>query len=295
MAKFKGKEFLDYLEKHPTLPISAAALGIGIGNLQTNKQRKRDAEKQNKEQIKAMKDLSESLSKVSASFDDAEKRGAVIVKEKVEAPKKKKKFRIGYYSNFTEDIFGGAAKGLGVGTLIAGIAQTAAITAKKSNEWGVNRALKTVGYSVLIGASLGLVFGITKKIAEDISRKGANQRIINTVCRLLKNRSFEENKDFTKDPKYADLEKTKVAILVNRSNGDLKLALNVYSDEKLEKVCTGIINSLPSKSKSMTKESNRYNEIIITTLSDGNDAIKIADIAEKFIRAGFPVYLIEVG
>ena len=45
----------------------------------------------------------------------------------------------------------------------------------------------------------------------------------------------------------------------------------------------------------MTKESNRYNEIMITTLSSGNDAIVISGIIEKFIRAGYPVYMIEVG
>ena len=30
-------------------------------------------------------------------------------------------------------------------------------------------------------------------------------------------------------------------------------------------------------------------------MSKGNDALLIADITEKFIRAGYPVYLIEVG
>lgn len=295
MAKFKeGKEIFRYISKHPTLPISATALGVSLANLSTNAERRKDAEEQNKKQVKAMNKLADSLSKVSASFDEADKRGAVIVKEKEkEQQPTKRKFRIGYYSSFVDDVWSGTMKGLGVGGLINGIALGAAAIDKKG--WTVNQAFKAVGYSVLVGAALGLVLGVTKKIAETSSRNKTNQRVINTVTKLLKNKGFEENKDFTTDPKTADLEKTKVTVLVNRGNGDLKLALNVISDEKLEKVCNKIVSELPDKSKTMTKESNRYNEIMITTLSSGNDAIVISGIIEKFIRAGYPVYMIEVG
>ena len=285
MAKFKE---LKYIKKNA---IPLAALGISTANYITNRSRRSEAEEQNKKQIKAMNKLAESLSKVSASFDEADKRGAVIIKEK-ERPSKKK-FRIGYYSSFVDDIWSGTMKGLGVGGLINGIALGAAAIEKKG--WTVKQAFKAVGYSVLVGAALGLVLGVTKKIAEASSRNKTNQRVINTVTKLLKNKGFEENKDFTTDPKTADLEKTKVTVLVNRGNGDLKLALNVISDEKLEKVCNKIVSELPDKSKTMTKESNRYNEIMITTLSSGNDAIVISGIIEKFIRAGYPVYMIEVG
>jgi hypothetical protein len=295
MATFRkqgGQKILRYLKKNPTLVTSSAALAIGTANLATNTSRRKEAEEQNKKQVKAMNKLADSLSKVSASFDEADKRGAVIVKEKEQQPTKRK-FRIGYYSSFVDDVWGGTMKGLGVGGLINGIALGAAAIEKKG--WTVNQAFKAVGYSVLVGAALGLVLGVTKKIAETSSRNKTNQRVINTVIKLLKNKGFEENKDFTTDPKTADLEKTKVTVLVNRGNGDLKLALNVISDEKLEKVCNKIVSELPDKSKTMTKESNRYNEIMITTLSSGNDAIVISGIIEKFIRAGYPVYMIEVG
>lgn len=285
MAKFKE---LKYIKKN-AIPLTA--LGISSANYITNRGRRSEAEEQNKKQIKAMNKLADSLSKVSASFEEADKKGVVIVKEK-EQPLKKK-FRIGFYSSFVEDIWSGTMKGLGVGGLINGVALGAAAIEKKG--WTVKQAFKAVGYSVLIGASLGLVLGVTKKIAETSSRNQSNQRVINTVTKLLKNKGFEENKDFTTDPKTADLEKTKVTVLVNRGNGDLKLALNVISDEKLEKVCNKVVSELPDKSKTMTKESNRYNEIMITTLSSGNDAIVISGIIEKFIRAGYPVYMIEVG
>lgn len=295
MATFReqgGQKILRYLKKNPTLATSSAALLISTANLATNTGRRREAEEQNKKQIKSMNKLADSLSKVSASFDEADKRGAVIVKEKEQQPTKRK-FRIGYYSSFADDVWGGTMKGLGVGGIINGIALGAAAIEKKG--WTVKQAFKAVGYSVLVGAALGLVLGVTKKIAEASSRNKTNQRVINTVTKLLKNKGFEENKDFTTDPKTADLEKTKVTVLVNRGNGDLKLALNVISDEKLEKVCNKIVSELPDKSKTMTKESNRYNEIMITTLSSGNDAIVISGIIEKFIRAGYSVYMIEVG
>ena len=285
MAKFKE---LKYIKKN-AIPLTA--LGISSANYITNRGRRSEAEEQNKKQIKAMNKLSDSLSKVYASFEEADKKGVVIVKEK-EQPLKKK-FRIGFYSSFVDDIWSGTMKGLGVGGLINGVALGAAAIEKKG--WTVNQAFKAVGYSVLVGAALGLVLGVTKKIAETSSRNKTNQRVINIVTKLLKNKGFEENKDFTTDPKTADLEKTKVTVLVNRGNGDLKLAINVISDEKLEKVCNRVVSELPDKSKTMTKESNRYNEIMITTLSSGNDAIVISGIIEKFIRAGYPVYMIEVG
>lgn len=287
MAKFKE---LKYIKKN-AIPLTA--LGISSANYITNRGRRSEAEEQNKKQIKAMNKLADSLSKVSASFDEADKKGVVIVKEKEKEQPTKRKFRIGYYSSFVDDVWGGTMKGLGVGGLINGIALGAAAIDKKG--WSVKQAFKAVGYSVLVGATLGLVLGVTKKIAETSSRNKTNQRVINTVTKLLKNKGFEENKDFTTDPKTADLEKTKVTVLVNRGNGDLKLALNVISDKKLEKVCNRVVSELPDKSKTITKESNRYNEIMITTLSSGNDAIVISGIIEKFIRAGYPVYMIEVG
>lgn len=285
------KKIVNYLKKNPTLPISMTTLGISAANFATNKSRRKEAEEQNKEQIKAMNKLANSLSKVSASFDDVASKGGVVVKEVEKSPKKK--FRIGFYSSFTDDIWGGATKGLGVGGLINGIALGAAAINKTG--WSVNRAFKAVGYSVLAGATLGLLLGVTKKIAEISSRNKTNLRIINIVSRILSRRGFEENKDFTLDPKIADLKKTKITILVNRSNGDLKLAINVISDQKLEKVCEKVLNDLPDGSKSVTRESNKFNEVIITTSSSGNDAILISKVTEKFIRAGYPVYMIEVG
>lgn len=290
-SKFKkGKDFLTWVKKNPTVPLSTATLGVSLANLSTNSERRKDAEKQNKEQIKAMNKLSESMSRVSSSFDEAEKRGSIVIKEK---EPKKKKFRIGFYSDIVEDIFNGAAKGTASGVFVNGIALAAAKAS--GGGWGVKKALSCLGYSILLGSALGLAIGITKKIAETSSRNQSNQRVINTVGRLLKKRGFTENKDFTRDPKIADSEKTKVTLLVNHGNGDLKLAINVISDDKLEKVCNTIISNLPDKSKTTKKESNRYNEIIITTMSKGNDALLITDISEKFIRAGYPVYMIEVG
>ena len=44
------------------------------------------------------------------------------------------------------------------------------------------------------------------------------------------------------------------------------------------------------------KVSDRYNELNITTMTSNNgDAIWVATVAEKFIKAGYPVYLVEVG
>ena len=44
------------------------------------------------------------------------------------------------------------------------------------------------------------------------------------------------------------------------------------------------------------KVSDKYNELNITTMTSNNgDSTWVASIAEKFIKAGYPVYLVEVG
>ena len=72
MATFRkqdGQKILRYLKKNPTLATSSAALAISTANLVTNTGRRKEAEEQNKKQLKAMNKLTDSLSKVSASFN----------------------------------------------------------------------------------------------------------------------------------------------------------------------------------------------------------------------------------
>ena len=73
MAKFKQKKFSNklktikkaskYLVDHPTLPISATALGISIANYKTNKRRTEEGKEYQIAQLQAMKDLNKNITK----------------------------------------------------------------------------------------------------------------------------------------------------------------------------------------------------------------------------------------
>jgi hypothetical protein len=105
---------------------------------------------------------------------------------------------------------------------------------------------------------------------------------------------FKEEQHFTKDRKFADSLKTKVTIAIVKSSGDLVVLVNSKNDPKLNSVNKEIVKRLPTETVSQ-KETDRFNEITITSMSSNNgDSVFISSIAEKFIKAGFSVYLMEV-
>lgn len=75
MIRFRQKEFgklkstLEYVKKYPTLPLSAATLGITSSNfIMNNKRYKRDKEFR-EHQTKIMNSLTDSMNKASNSMD----------------------------------------------------------------------------------------------------------------------------------------------------------------------------------------------------------------------------------
>jgi hypothetical protein len=188
------------------------------------------------------------------------------------------------------DTLTGASIGATLGTIGVGYKKFNPVT-KGDNPMG------TVGTGLLIGAALGALVGVIRWGDQKYHQGQANQRLFPEVIRMLKAAGFKEGEDFTQDPKKADLLKTKVCVVVSRSNDDLKLLINTVSDPKLKKIAEERLKYLPTSTTVTTKRAtDKYNEISISTISTGNgDTGFIAGIVESFIRRGYPVQLIEVG
>lgn len=158
------------------------------------------------------------------------------------------------------------------------------------------KALLELG-GVAIGAGLGALAGMIMDVSDYMNRKRTvNNRLLKDVVDNLKKTGYREGKDFTRDPKMANLLKTKVCLVISKSSDDLKLLINTVKDNKLKTISGQIIKNLPTMSTLTEKVSDRFNEINITTMtSNSGNATWVTSVAEKFIAEGFPVYLVEVG
>lgn len=300
MAKFKIKEYL-------TIGLPAASLGVSSANYITNKKRRDESNEFNRKQIKILNRLTNSLDKV----DDT-------LKHNTPAPQveeKKKKFL--FFSNTGDLAYKGGILGGGLASG-AGLFLPNKIGGEyKEGEWqddpkfkhpkfrekynkasdqGLRQILVSLG-GVVVGATLGAIAGAVMDISEAVSRKTTvNARLMKDVLDVLKKSGYKEGKDYTRDPKKANLMKTKVCLVISRSGDSLRLLINTINDPKLKSLSSGIVKNLPAMSTVTEKASDRFNELNVTTMTTNNgDATWVGSVAERFISAGYPVYLVEVG
>lgn len=149
--------------------------------------------------------------------------------------------------------------------------------------------------SIAIGATLGAIVGMVYDVVDFFDRKNVNKRLINRVVDDLKKMGFKEGQQFTVNLKTATLMKTKVCLGLSRTADTLKLLVNTVNDPKLSKFSQNTTKNLPSMSTRIERITDRFNDITITTTSGQGDSTFVSSIAEKFIRAGYPVLLVEVG
>ena len=194
-----------------------------------------------------------------------------------------------------------------LGKIVSGASLGSAIAAT-ANKFGVTVPIKfrgkdttlqgssLIGAGALIGSALGVLAGSIIEGSNLISRKTADRRLMSMVVDDLKKTGFKEGQDFTRDPKRANEIKTRVCLVITRNSGDLRVLINTVSDPKLKELVDKTTRNIPNMSALTRKASDKFNEITITTISDSSaDVGLIAGLAEKFIRAKYPVYLIEVG
>lgn len=202
---------------------------------------------------------------------------------------------------FRQKDFSIFSKMVGGATLGAAIASTAnkfgaKIPFKFKGKKTTLEAGSLIGAGAIVGAALGALAGTIVEGSKLVSKRTADRRLMSMVVDDLKKTGFKEGQDFTRDPKRANELKTKVCLVITRNSGDLRLLINTVSDPKLRDLVDKTTRNIPNLSAMTRKVSDKFNEITITTISDSSaDVGLVAGVAEKFIRAKHPVYLIEVG
>ena len=321
MKKFKIKDAL-------TLGSSAGILGLSAANLGINYKRGKENTELQERQLKTLDRLTKSLDKVDDSLKSTPSqqspRRIFIFKQKNNSHTADLAYKGGAIGGA---IAGGSLPFLPnkIGVKTNTIKNTTITKDKKGNDVkniqetiqeienpdfkhpkfrekynkydsSLRNALIMVG-GVAVGASLGALAGMIMDITDHITnKKSLNNRLLKDILIVLKKMGFNEGRDYTRDPKVAGLLKTKVAIVISKSSDELKLLINTVNDGKLKDIVKKISKNLPTMSTVTEKVTDRYNELNITTLTSNNgDATWVASIAEKFIKSGYPVYLIEVG
>lgn len=233
-------------------------------------------------------------------------------------------FRQKDFSNYiVSDALKGAKIGAAVGTTIGGVGikklpkfipgadkynnmrHTETVTFKKDNkeqtkstEIGrADQGLMIMGASTILGAALGALVGTVREIDKKISRLGADNRLMTKITSDLESVGYKEGKDYVRDTKMADRLKTKVCIVLTKDAADFRILINLVEDARLKQVADKTLRGLSGNAQVRhNTASNRYNEISISTISNAsNNAKTVSEIAKGFIKAGYPVYLVEVG
>lgn len=158
--------------------------------------------------------------------------------------------------------------------------------------------LMIVGAATLIGAALGALVGTVREIDKRISRTTINNRLLGDVTKKLMESGFKEDLDFTVNPATAtNLMKTRVCIVVTKDAAYLRTLVNTVNDKRLKTVADRVIKGLKGNFQiRCTQATNKFNDINITTVSNASSNVNtVFEIASGFIKAGYPVYLVEVG
>jgi hypothetical protein len=309
MKIFREKQFgarvnkiKDSVLRNSSNPVAIASLGVSsTGLYQMNKSRKanearlKQADKQHKADFEQQERLIRALTGVERGL-----KNIPTEQPKPAAPQKDNSWlRIGgrkifsirekSYGAITNSAWRGAALG---GSIGAGLA----LQYMDRAQVGSNRSKAMVP---LVGAALGglagSLWGVIKTLDTKISQSGTGHKLIEEVVKNLKRAGFREGQQWTCDPKKATLMKSKVCVVLSQSADNTGILVNMANDQKLKEISEEIINTLPIGFRETEKISDRFNEIQISSFPDKTDATYIFTVLEKFIKHGFPVYLIEVG
>lgn len=315
MAKFKPKKIIrdvkEFYKNNPTAKITTATAGFSGTNLAINATGKNSDKKYQEEQLEAMDKLTKALGGVNKTLKEVKepKKTTSYKFKKIFSEKNDNNMITFRRKDFSilSDTVKGAIIGGNVATLSLPLSGKDAKNIKYEGSNPTFRKLNTlspfakrlgvVAAGTLVGAALGALVGTIKKGDEAISRKlTVDNRLMDRVVEDLKKTGFKEGSDFTRDPKTADSLKSAISVAITRNSGELRLLVNTIADNKLKDITKNIIRNLPNSSAVTEESKSRYNEISITTISDGTaDVGLIAGICEKFIRNKYPVYLVEVG
>ena len=325
----------NYIVEHPTLPISTAGLGVAGAGLAVNLSRLKSDRAYQDRQLKEMDKLTNSLNSVDKTMNKAnaleEARAASEARNLNQRTYRQRrrrnqppnsngngessifpKFKFKLFTSKTVDnAINGALTGSAVGTILGGSGQglVKSITRFVPGGGKFNqlleeqssrpaKALLIFGTSTLIGAGLGALYGamqdyVNYRSAENVG----SQRVTKDLLRELSNLGLEEDKDFTRSPKTANLMRTKVCIVLKGDATEFNIVINSREDKNLKKILFKITDQFKSGyQKTVSQANNNYNEITLTTIKDKRNNVKaVADIISKLVSEGYKVYLVEAG
>lgn len=310
MKKFKLKEKL-------AIGLPAASLAISSANFMTNSKKRKENKEFQEKQLEVLGRLTDSLDKVDKTLSPDEKKKKIRFFQKLQSHTSDLAYKGG--------IIGGAlttGSNYYLPRKIGGYFEKHNFRKEdgktkyderfidnpdfkyqkikdkynKAEDYGLRQILVSLG-GVAIGATLGAIVGAVMDLSEAVTKKTTvNARLMKNVLEVLQKTGYMEGKDFTRDPKMANLMKTKVCLVISKSADSLRLLINTINDSKLKSLSEGILKNLPSMSTVTEKASDRFNELNITTMTTNKgDATWVASVAERFISSGYPVYLVEVG
>ena len=284
-----------------SLGVSATALATTRSNYKMQKARIKQADTQHEEIKKQNERLIRALSGVENGLNKLpQQQQQPQVKKTFGRPKKDNAWlRIGGRKIFSEkqksygDITEGFARG---GFLGAGLTTSLILPLTKAGITGTSKAkAATVLVGAALGALAGTIWGITKTVNTRISQSETGHELIKKVVKNFKRAGYKRDKDWTMDAKAAGLMKTKVCIVVSRRADELGVLINMVNDERLKQVSEDIIKNLPVQKQKTEKVSDKFNDLQITSFPDSSDPVFVFSVAERFIKRGFPVYIMEVG
>lgn len=300
-----NKDQLIKFIKTPAGLVSTSALGISAINMSSNIFRHHTDLKYQKKQLGAMGRLTNSLNTVDNSLKNVQKNTAPSNIENIVQDLSPIKVRVNRnnrrrlykrerrsFSSKGNDLISNTFTGGGLGAAVG-----ATLSKFLPNKFNSACA---IGAGTLVGAALGLVYTVVKDISTEYNRASTtDDRLMRNLITSLKNRGLVEGKDFTRDPKRATELRTKASIVISRESGDLKLIINSVSDNRLYRVLNDIVNTVKSKSRGCIKStenlSDRYNDIVVTTIENPTNIKLITEIVEGLVKEGYPVYILEVG
>lgn len=202
------------------------------------------------------------------------------------------------------DTLKGAAVGAGIG---GGLARFK-LKGKDSTEINVasrkiqlNLHLGVIG-GAIIGGALGLLASAIKTVSNHVNRKiTVNNRLLSEVTKALEQMGHREGMSFTRDPKTADILKTKASLVIYKYSDELRVIVNTANDSKLALVSKQITDKIAKQKEisvvnEVISNNGKFRDIKITAISDpSTDVNQIVWIVSTFIKNGYPVYLVEVG
>lgn len=325
---------LDYIIKHPTLPLSAVGTGLAAAGLAINVSRLKGDRAYQERQLGEMGRLTDSLSSVNKTINRAntlEEARMAADMQRPRAPRRRRpspqysqqsqqsssysggfpKFKFKLFSSNTVDkALNGAFIGTAVGTILGGGGQELVKRGIKFVPGGggfgerlasqdrTGKALMILGTSMLIGAGLGALIGAVQDAGTHWHNKNiGDQRVTKDLLKELSNLGLEEDRDFTRSPKTANLMRTKVCIMLKGDATEFNIVINSREDKNLKNTIFNITSRFRNGyQKTVNQANNNYNEITLTTIKDKRNNVKaVADIISKLVSEGYKVYLVEAG